>query len=309
MTRAVPEPSVGPGRVPDLGVGPVPVPGTAHELLPQLVRLTAPNPGFMTGPGTNTYLVGRDELAVVDPGPDDQRHRRAILDEVARRRATVRWVVVTHSHPDHAPGARALAAATGAATIGFGHRAAGFEPDRPVDEGWVLDGGSFSLRAVHTPGHASEHLCWLLEEPSVLLSGDHVMHGSTVVIRPPDGDMAEYLTSLRRVLDLDPVLSAIAPGHGRLIGDPTAAVEAIVAHRLEREQLVAAALTGAGTASVDQILGDVYPDVAEPLLPVARMSLWAHLRKLEDDGRVSSTLDGELRSTDPEAELSAPWTA
>lgn len=309
MSRAVEAEGPVPGGLPDLGVGPVPVGGRAEEVRPGLVRLTGPNPGVMTGPGTNTYLVGTGRLAVVDPGPDDPGHRRAILAEAGRQGGEIAWILVTHAHPDHAPGAGGLAGATGARVIGFGHAGAGFRPDLAVGDGWVLDGGSFRLRAVHTPGHASDHLCWLLEERGVLLSGDHLMEGSTVVIRPPDGDMGEYLRSLGRVADLDPGLTAIAPGHGRLIGDPAAAVEAVVAHRLERERLVAAALTRAGTASVDQLLDEVYPDIGEVLRPVARFSLWAHLRKLAEDGRISSTLEADLRAADPEAELRAGWTA
>ena len=138
----------------------------------------------MTGPGTNSYLVGRDELAVVDPGPDDPGHLDRLVEVARARGAVIRWVLVTHTHPDHAPGAAGLAARTGAETVGFGPRD-GFEPDRSVGEGWTLSGPGFDLRAVHTPGHASNHLCWLLERPAILLSGDHVMHGSDGGDPPP----------------------------------------------------------------------------------------------------------------------------
>lgn len=272
-----------PGPLPDHSGGPAPRPGEAAVLAPGLVRVTAPNPGFMTGPGTNTYLVGAGELAVVDPGPDNPAHLGAILG-AARSRGRIRWIVVTHTHADHAPGAGALARATGAERIGYGP-SDGFVPDRRAADGWRLTTASFALRAVHTPGHASNHLCWLLEPDGVLFSGDHVMQGSTVVIAPPDGDMAAYLASLQAVLDLEPPVTAIAPGHGRLLVDPRGAVSAVIAHRRRREALVLACLAERGTAGVDQLLRPVYGDVDEERHPVARLSLWAHLRKLTSEGR------------------------
>ncbi len=274
--------TTGPVAVPDCGTGPAPVPGRTDELAPTLHRLTAPNPGLMTGPGTNTYLVGRGELAVVDPGPDNPAHLDAIVAAAAG--ATITRVLVTHTHPDHAPGAAGLAERTGAEVIGFEARD-GFVPDTTATDGTVVLGPSYSLRAVHTPGHAGDHLCWLLEGPAILLSGDHVMDGSTVVIRPPDGDMGQYLDSLDLLLTTDPPIAAIAPGHGRLIDDPARVIDGIVTHRLERERAVASALVRSGRATVDALVSSVYADVALPLVPVARFSLWAHLRKLVADGR------------------------
>ncbi len=295
-----------PAPVPAGATGPVPEPGRPDQLLPGLVRLTAPNPGMMTGPGTNTYLIGTGDLAVVDPGPDDDGHRRAI--RAAAGANPIRWVLTTHTHPDHAPGAGPLAQACGAEVIGFCARD-GFVPDRAVGEGWTLSVPPFRLRAVHTPGHAGNHLCWLLEEPRVLLSGDHVMQGSTVVIRPPDGDMAAYLDSLRRLLSLDPPLAAIAPGHGRLIDRPAAVVDGIIAHRLQREEVVARALAAAGSATVDQLLPAVYADVDGHLHPVARNSLWAHLRKLATDGRAVAPGGGDPGEGDREGQVDETWTA
>jgi glyoxylase-like metal-dependent hydrolase (beta-lactamase superfamily II) len=276
--------------VPDYGVGPTPEPGTPHELAPGLVRLTAPNPGLMTGPGTNTYLVGTTELAVIDPGPDDATHREALL-RLAAERGTIRTILVTHTHIDHAPGAAALKAATGAEVIGFGP-AEQFEPDRCVGEGWTLGlPGSppLTLRAVHTPGHASDHLCWLIEQYQTLLTGDHVMHGSTVVIRPPDGNLAQYRASLTRLVELDPPLHQLAPGHGRVMEHIPDIVEALLAHRAARHERVAAALKAAHEATVDELIPVVYDDVTEKQLPVARFSLWAHLRDLTDAGSASAT--------------------
>jgi len=262
-------------------------PGVVTELTPRLRRVVAPNPCLMTGPGTNTYLVGEEDLVVVDPGPDIPEH----LDRIASIGAgRITAIIVTHTHLDHSPGAPGLASRTGAPLVGFDARD-GFEPDTPAADGDVVG----PLRAVHTPGHASNHLCWLLEEDDVLLSGDHIMDGSTVVIAPPDGDMAAYLASLQRVLDLD--VAAIAPGHGRLITDPAERVGGYLAHRRDREQQVIEALTGPST--VDELVARIYVGVPEALLPVARYSVWAHLRKLRAEERAST--DG-----DP-ADIHATW--
>jgi glyoxylase-like metal-dependent hydrolase (beta-lactamase superfamily II) len=225
-------------------------------------------------------------VAVVDPGPDDESHRAAILD-AAQKRGTIGHVLVTHTHPDHAPGAAALAQATGATVVGYGP-ADGFVPDTSAGEGWTLQLSELSLRAVHTPGHASNHLCWLVPEQATLLTGDHVMHGSTVVIRPPDGDLHTYLTSLARVRDADPAITTLAPGHGRLMDHVTDIIDALIAHRLDRHEKVATNLSRLGEGSVDDLLPEVYADVTEPQLPVARFSLWAHLRALAAEGRAEA---------------------
>jgi glyoxylase-like metal-dependent hydrolase (beta-lactamase superfamily II) len=280
--------------VPDFGVGPAPEPGKPVEVAPGVVRLTAPNPGLMTGPGTNTYLVGSGELAVVDPGPADETHTAAITAAAAPLGA-IRTILVTHTHLDHAPGAAALAAATGARVVGFGPDE-GFAPDDCAGEGWTLSvpfapsgrqaaDGALTVRALHTPGHASTHLCWLLEEHALLCTGDHVMHGSTVVIRPPDGDLHQYLDSLARLREADPLIATLAPGHGRLMERVPEVVDALVAHRLGRHERIAAALAQREDATVDELLPDAYGDVTERQLPVARFSLWAHLRALATEGR------------------------
>lgn len=279
--------------VPDFGLGPAPEPGRVDEVAPGVRRLTAPNPGLMTGPGTNTYLVGAAETVVVDPGPANEAHTAAIAAAAASS-GPIRTILVTHTHVDHAPGAAALAAATGARVVGFGP-AEGFAPDESAREGWTLSvpgqvpgpgrSNTLTLRALHTPGHASDHLCWLIEEHRLLLTGDHVMHGSTVVIRPPDGDLHQYLASLARVRDADPPIRVLAPGHGRLMDHVSEEVDALLAHRLGRHQRVATVLAERRDATVDEMLEDVYGDVTERQLPVARFSLWAHLRALAEEGR------------------------
>src|SRR4051794_32105027 len=177
-------------------------------------RIVAPNPGIMTGPGTNTYLVGVDEVAVIDPGPADQSHLEAIVGCGGDR---IRWILTTHTHEDHSPGAIGLKERTGAEVLGYEARDQ-FTPDESIGDGYRLEATEFALKAVHTPGHASNHLCYYLAQERLLFSGDHVMQGSTVVIRPPDGDMVAYLESLRRLQGMR--LRAIAPGHGHLIEDP-----------------------------------------------------------------------------------------
>lgn len=264
------------------------IPGVARALSPLVRRIVAPNPGMMTGPGTNTYLVGIDEIVVIDPGPDDAEHLDAIVGCGGDR---IRWIAVTHTHPDHAPGAAGLKERTGAEVLGFGARD-GFKPDRRIAEGFTIEATEFRLKAIHTPGHASNHLCYLLEEERMLFSGDHVMQGSTVVIKPPDGDMTAYLASLERLKKLR--LRSIAPGHGHLIEKPLPLVDWYIEHRLEREQKVLDALTAKGTTTIADLLPEVYGDVDESLYPVARFSLHAHLIKLAADGKATGkTLTGK----------------
>lgn len=275
------------------------VPGKPAALWPDVVRVTAGNAGMMTGPGTNTYVVGGagHGVVVIDPGPGDPAHLDAVLAAAA---GPVAGIAVTHAHPDHAPGAAALSARTGAPVMGFAARP-GFFPDEALADDAVVEAGGLHLRAVHTPGHASDHLCYLLAERHVLFSGDHVMEGSTVVVAPPDGDMAEYLASLRRIAALRPPLAAIAPGHGLVIDDPAGAVAGYLAHRQDREDAIVAALGAAGEARPREIVAAVYTDVRPELHPVARYSVWAHLRKLAAEGRAGASdpadVDGLWRLT------------
>lgn len=268
-------------------------PGVVTAVASGVRRVVAPNPGLMTGPGTNTYLVGEDPALVVDPGPDDDEHLAAVM---AATGGQVAAVLVTHTHVDHSPLSRRLRELTGAPVLGFGavpsHRAARldsddphFSADRMLADGDHVDHAGFRLVAVHTPGHASNHLCWYHEGHRLLCSGDHIMGGSTVVIRPPDGDMAVYLASLEKVVHVDPPVRHIAPGHGRVLVEPDQVVADLVSHRLGRERRVVKALGALGAGTVDDLIPVAYADVSEQLRPVARFSLWAHLAKLAAEGR------------------------
>jgi len=266
------------------------VPGEFVRLNELVSRVTAPNPGAMTGPGTNTYIIGAKDLALIDPGPESAPHLAVLLEAVGKR---LKWILCTHTHLDHSPCAAALKQETGAEVLGFapapndGRQDAAFEPDRVLREGDVLTAGEFTLRAVHTPGHASNHLCYLLEGQGLLFTGDHIMQGSTVVISPPDGDMAVYLQSLERLLSLD--LAALAPGHGHVIEKPHDEVRRLIAHRQKREQKVLDAFAKNNPATLDDLLPLVYDDVPQRLHLVARRSLHAHLIKLRGEGRVAET--------------------
>ena len=267
-------------------------PYVARALSPMVRRIVAPNPNIYTGPGTNTYLVGIDEVVVVDPAVEDDRHLDAIVGCGGDR---IRWIVVTHTHADHATGAAKLAARTGAEVLGFGAKD-GFKPDRRIGDGHIIDSTEFRLRAIHTPGHASNHLCYLVEEERMLLTGDHINEGATVVIKPPDGDMAQYLSSIEKLAKLR--LRSIAPGHGRLMEKPAEVFEWYIAHRLEREAKVLAALIEVGTAKIDDLVPVIYTDVEEEKWPIARFSVHAHLLKLAAEGRVTGkTLAGKWTAT------------
>ncbi len=265
-------------------------PGTPKRLDRHVVRLTAPNPGFMTGPGTNSYLIGSgDELAVIDPGPAIDDHIAALLAAAAGR---IRWILCTHTHPDHSPAAALLKARTGATVLGrprpeHGNQDHSFVPDRVPQDGERLALGGVTLRAIHTPGHASNHLCYLLEETRMLFTGDHVMQGSTVVINPPDGDMRVYLESLEMLLAED--IAIFAPGHGHLVGAPHKELRRLIAHRLAREAKVTAAIQRLGAPTLEELVAAVYDDVPARVHPVAARSLAAHLAKLCAEGVVRAS--------------------
>jgi glyoxylase-like metal-dependent hydrolase (beta-lactamase superfamily II) len=261
-------------------------PGRTSELSGRVRRIVAPNPSVMTGPGTNTYLLGREQVAVIDPGPDERSHIEAILAEGAGR---IRWILVTHTHEDHSPAAVALARETGAELWGQVapedelYQDQTFRPDVPFTDGAVLATPEFRLRAIHTPGHAANHYCVLLEEEGMLMTGDHIMNGSTVVIIPPGGDMKDYLDSLEKLKAYP--LQHLAPGHGELMPAPVAVIDGIVAHRLQREAKVVRALAATGGGTLEELVLTAYDDVPTALHMMAKYSLWAHLIKLVREGR------------------------
>ncbi len=284
------------GRLDPLGRGDVHAdlqPGRAVRLSPHVLRVTAPNPGPMTGPGTNSYLVGADDAwTVIDPGPASAEHTAALLAAAPGR---IVQILVTHTHRDHSPGATALAAATGAPVLG---RVAAhpewqddrFQPQRQLQHGERLSlAPGVTLDVIHTPGHASNHLCYRLEEEKLLFTGDHVMQGSTVVINPPDGDMSAYLQSLQALLAVD--LDWLAPGHGFLVDRPHAVLRGLIAHRLKREAKVRAALR-ATPEPLALLVARVYDDVQPALHGVAQRSLLAHLLKLHADGLAREAPEG-----------------
>lgn len=253
------------------------VPGRAQELAPGVVRVLAPNADLMTGPGTNTYVVGGASVLVIDPGPDDEAHFEAVEQALAGR--PVAGVLASHYHSDHAPGAKPLAGRLGAPFMAYPGR---LEPDVGLAEGMTIPGIDEEVRVLHTPGHSSDHVCLLLVAERMLFSGDHVMGGSTVVIAPPDGDMADYMASIERLYAMD--LAVVMPGHGQPVYDPARLLGWYLEHRRERENQVVAALS-AGPRTIGDMVAELYADVPKAAHPVAAMSVLAHLQKLEAEGR------------------------
>ncbi|MGH6979139.1 MAG: MBL fold metallo-hydrolase [Brevundimonas sp.] len=286
--------------------------GRRDQASPLIQRVVAENPGPFTGTGTGTYIVGRSEprasVAVIDPGPADDAHLAALLDAVDGRAVT--HILVTHTHRDHAPLARPLAAATGATILAARppartqHVSGGpdedddseFQPDVILIDEEVIVGHGWSLEAVFTPGHASNHVAFALREENALFSGDHVMGWSTTVVAPPDGSMRDYMASLDKVIARD--FDTIWPTHGPPIRQVRPFLKAYRAHRLEREAQIVARLR-AGDRTIAQMVGALYATVDRKLWPAASLSVLAHLIKLVEEGVAtatpSPTLSAEFR--------------
>jgi glyoxylase-like metal-dependent hydrolase (beta-lactamase superfamily II) len=269
--------------------------GVLETLLPGVHRIVAPNPGVLTGPGTNTYLLGSTQITVLDPGPDMPEHIAAIEAGIAQLGGELVRIVTTHTHPDHSPATAALQARYTVPVIGAvieddGHQDTSFRPTSSLAHDDCFDVDGSVLRAIHTPGHVGNHFCFLHEATGTVFTGDHIMQGSTVVIIPPAGDMADYIASLRLLLDYP--LSYLAPGHGTLIDTPIKEVEHLIAHRQSREDKVRAALIQVKKGDLDDLVIVAYQDVDAAIHPIAKLSLWAHLLKLEQESLVQHS-DGQ----------------
>lgn len=264
-------------------------PGRPCPITLNVRRVVAPNASIMTGPGTNSYLIGNKQLAVIDPGPDIAEHADTLVKIANTLGAHIRWILCTHTHADHSPGAALLKRLTGAQIFGAA-APEGLAQDRKFapDEHWQhdsrLDTEEFSLRAVHTPGHASNHLCFLYENEKILFTGDHIMQGSTVVIAPPDGNMGDYIASLEKLKSLD--IERLAPGHGDIIQTPFEIIEGLIQHRMMRERKTLQKLDMLAPCTLDTLTPAVYDEVPPFLHGLARQSLTAHLLKLRQEGRV-----------------------
>lgn len=269
--------------------------GQVQDVAPGVRRILCGNPGPFTWRGTNAYLIGHGRVAVLDPGPVDAAQCEAILRATAGE--TITHILVSHTHRDHSPGVAALVAATGAATYAFGPHLTppdqggeggdhDFHPDIALPDGAVLEGDSWRVTALHTPGHCANHLCFALENDAgtgTLFSADHVMSWSTTVVSPPDGDMADYMASLAKLAARDHDL--YLPGHGPPLPNPAPFIAALGAHRREREQKVLDALRQARRATALELVPAAYGPTLEPrLVPAAARSLLAHLIKLEAEG-------------------------
>ena len=254
----------------------------------------AANPGMMTGPGTNSYLIGTQEtgIAVIDPGPPLTEHIDALIKAA---RGPIKWILCTHTHLDHSPAALELKARTGATLFGmppppYPNQDQTFVPDVIVTHHQRLQVGGADLRVIHVPGHASNQVCYLHETEHLMFTGDHLMQGSTVVISPPDGNMATYLASLRLLQEEQ--IDFLAPGHGFLMDKPKDAVDRVLIHRQDRENKVVAALkTFEQPVTLEELVPVAYKDTAEKLHKVAMRSLFAHLQKLVEEQRVSYAND------------------
>ncbi len=271
--------------------------GVATRMSPLVRRVVANNPSIFTCHGTGTFIVGHGEVAVIDAGPALERHVEALLD--ATRGETITHQFITHTHSDHSPAARLLKQATGAETWAYGPARRTDDGMTPVDEseddvfvpdhllrhGERISGAGWTIEAVHTPGHASNHMCYALHEEATLFSGDHVMGWSTTVVSPPDGDMAAYLDSLERVLERGDAI--LRPTHGAAITDPATFVRALIDHRRMRDRQIIACLED-GIGTIPAMVERLYATTDRRLFPAARRSVLAHIVHLVDQGLIEA---------------------
>ena len=261
---------------------PVPERGVLHPVLPGISRIVADNPSRMTYHGTNTYLLeGEDGVTVLDPGPDDAAH---VADIVRLAPGPIVRILLSHTHRDHFGAVAALKQQTGAATLGW-HASAdpAFTPDVPIQDGETVLG----MEAVFTPGHAADHLCFARPD-GVLFSADHVMSWSSSIVSPPGGDMAAYFASLKRLLARQE--TTYLPGHGPVLTDPHPYVEALLEHRIARENAIAAALQS-GPQTTKGLVEALYSKIDPILKMAAERNVIAHLMKLQGEGRVTQRGD------------------
>ena len=274
--------------------------GEVTQLSQMVQRVIADNPGPFTFTGTGVYIIGDKNVCVIDPGPTTENHKAAL--EKALDGRTVTHILVTHHHIDHSPMARPLADQFGCEVYGYGAQPvppqggdvrleAGddlcFKPDIEIRNGHIVNGDGWTIEAIHTPGHTSNHLCYALKEENTLFSGDHIMGWSTSVVSPPDGHMGDYLQSLETILNRD--FNIIRPTHGPAITEVRTFVQAYLDHRLERERQILDTLA-TGTDKIGDIVKVLYKDVDKRLHPAAAHSVLAHIIHLRETGRV--TADG-----------------
>jgi len=279
-------------------------PGELARLSPLVRRMVAGNPGPMTFTGTCTYVVGSGEVVVIDPGPDCPDHTAALLG--ALRGETITTILVTHTHKDHSPGARALKAATGAKIIGCAPHGVArqlshpgidamndldYAPDAVLREGDAIEGKDFSLVCVETPGHAANHLTFALPQENALFSGDHVMAWSTTVVVPPDGAMRHYMASLAKLLTRQD--DVYWPGHGGPVQQPQSFVRALIQHRGAREKAILARVA-AGDCTIPAIVAKVYKELSPALANAAGLSVLAHLEDLVERGLVRTEAGAKI---------------
>lgn len=274
--------------------------GAIREVAPGVRRLVANNPGPFTFRGTNTFIVGEGEVAVIDPGPDDPAHRGALLEALDGERIT--HIFITHTHRDHTDGVPGLQAATGAPVLAYGQTGKergvrtsspsgkafvdeAFAPDHKLRDGDTVKGAGWALDVIHTPGHAPDHLCFALQGERTVFTGDHVMGWNTTVVAPPEGHMGDYLASMERLMQRRD--KVFLPAHGGQIREPQRVVKAYIVHRKWRESAIYNYLE-TGLRSIPEIVGKIYPGLESDLRAAAALSVFAHLQHLIERGAVTS---------------------